>query len=134
MKQHISYEQFNTLPWSIKNKLRIIFQIKSTHEKVIVNNALKTDGIIPEDLVVINIGALIEALGDNWHEKMEDWGVDNLCDQLFDAVLAKIKDKGEIKESPFEENGKPKESVEAPKEEPKEETSEISEEPEDEEV
>ena len=78
---------------------------------------MKTDGIAPDDLKVVNIGMMIEVLEYSWAEGIKDWGSENLCDQLWEAVLNKIKDDNSIKESPWNKDGTSKKQVKGKKDE-----------------
>lgn len=123
MKKYITLEQYNVLGWEQKLKIQNIFSIKPSAQREMVNNKVKFDGIISIDLEVIDIGNMIEQLGDNWSEGIKDWGIDNLCDQLWERILVMIEmkedtpiseDKEEIKDEIKEESKEEKKPKKTP--------------------
>ncbi len=87
MKQYITQEQYNVLRWEQKLKIQKLFKINPSAQREMVNNEVKFDGVVAYDLEVINIGNMIEALGDTWDSYIKSYKVDNLCDQLWDAII-----------------------------------------------
>lgn len=89
-------EQYNILEWDKKLKIQKIFSIKPSAQREMVNNKMKFDGVILQDLEAVNIGNMIEALGDNWNKGVIDWDIQNLCDQLWELLRVKISEETKI--------------------------------------
>ena len=107
MKQYISHKQYTDLGGVTRSKILNIFKVKPTLDREIINNEMTFDGITQDDLVVINIGAMIEYLGDSWFKRISDLTTGKLCDNLWEEVLIRITAPRPL---PGEEKPKPAEN------------------------
>lgn len=90
MKQYISHKQYTDLDGVTRSKVLSVFKVKPTLKKEIVNNEMKFDGITQDDLALINIGAMIEYLGDSWFKSISDLTTEKLCDNLWKEVMIRM--------------------------------------------
>ena len=98
MKQYISHKQYTDLGGVTRSKILNVFKVKPTLDREIINNEMTFDGITQDDLVVINIGAMIQYLGDSWFKRISDLTTEKLCDNLWEEVLIRITAPPEFKE------------------------------------
>jgi len=111
MKQFISYDQYIALAIDERNKIREVFNVVKSGGMDVVDNEIVSDGTTPNDLARINIGAMLEYLG----EVDRDY-CNNLWLQVIDKVFGSSEKKEEKKEAPAE---KKEEKKEAPAEKEK---------------
>ena len=104
-KQYIKYNQYRDLDLAQKNKVKIIFQIKSTNKPQMINNAIINDGIMPDDLKVVNVGMMIECLGDAYKSFLTD-NHEKLCDSLWEGILIAVNGESNVQEDKPEETTK----------------------------
>ena len=116
MKQCTSLDQWIAL--SMEERAIIIkkFNIQKSGGMEVADGQVVSDGVTIKDLMVINIGSIIEFLGDkNMTAILEsfDVGVEHLFDKLWKVVLKVALDKEELKKKEVkeEETKKPKEEV-----------------------
>jgi hypothetical protein len=84
MKQNITLDQWIALSMQERKVIMDVFHMQRSAGFSVSDGQIVSDGVTPKDLLVVNIGRMIEYIG------AED---DSFCDELWDLVKNKALKK-----------------------------------------
>jgi hypothetical protein len=96
MKQYITTADWMKLDRDTRVKLMYEFKVPKSSVPMIVNNSLASDGHTAQDLMIMNIGRMMEYLSLTSLPQVEG----EMCDYLFSKVLDKLNGKEDPRSEP----------------------------------
>lgn len=105
MKQFLELTQYQILNEEQKKLVVERFNIKRSGNSEVVDNVVTSDGVLPNDVAVINVGRMIEYLG--FVPKCAN--IEKFFDICWDEVLVKMFGKNDDEQGEVEKSSQPEE-------------------------